>query len=265
MWAIELSDRVILEAGGDGISVACETPGVPPTADNLAWRAADLVRGELGTARGLRIRIEKAIPVAAGLGGGSADAAAVLRGAGPLLGRGLPRRRLRQLAARLGMDVPFFLGGGPALATGRGERLRPARVRGELPLVLVNPGLPLATREVYGRLEPGDLGDGARVRALVRAARDGIPAVARAVVNGLEGPAGRLWPELAEVKAALREAGCLGAVMSGSGPTVVGLAPSRAAARRIRDGLAARPWQVWATQTVSGPALTVEPGAGGPR
>jgi 4-diphosphocytidyl-2-C-methyl-D-erythritol kinase len=259
MCAIELADQVTLEASDADISVECSAPDVPATPDNLAWRAAELVRQTTGVDSGLRIRIDKRIPVAAGLGGGSADAAAVLAGFG---GRQLRGRRLHALAVALGMDVPFFLGRSPALARGRGEELRSLRAREDLPLVLANPGFALATREVYARLEPGDYGDGRHVEALMAALRRGTRAVAATVTNGLERAAARVWPGLDEVKAALVEAGCLAALMSGSGPTVFGIAPSHRAALRIRDTLAARPWRLWATRTVQGPVLTIRGGGG---
>ena len=257
LWAIDLADRITLEAAPTGITVTCDAPDVPLTEDNLAWRAADLVRHETGVAAGVRIHIAKAIPVAAGLGGGSADAAAVLAGLGALWGHRLPPGRLRGLAQALGMDVPFFLGASPALASERGEVLRPVAARLAIPLVVVNPGFPVATRDVYARLEPGDFSGGAAVRALVRAVRGGLPAVAGHLVNGLERALNGLWPGLGEAKAALVEAGCLGAVLSGSGPTVIGVAPSRAAVHRVMARLHGRPWRLWATQTVAGPALTV--------
>jgi 4-diphosphocytidyl-2-C-methyl-D-erythritol kinase len=257
MWAIELADRVTIESAHAGIALACAAADVPRTPDNLAWRAAELVRRATRAPGGLRIGIDKRIPVAAGLGGGSADAAAVLAGVGCLPGWRLGARRRAALAVGIGMDVPFFLGRSPALARGRGEKLRRVATGTGLSLVLANPGFPLATRAVYERLEPGDYGDGARVDALLRALRRGVRAVAATVTNGLERPAARLWPGLADVKAALREAGCLAALMSGSGPTVVGIAPSHRAALRIRDRLAARPWRLWVTRTVTGPVLTV--------
>ena len=259
MWAIELADRVTLEARGDGIVLECAAPDVPTTAENLAWRAAALVHRETGAAAGVHIRIEKRIPVAAGLGGGSADAAAVLAGLECLAGRRLGPRR-KTLAVALGMDVPFFLGLSPALARGRGEELRPVRASADLALVLANPGFPLATRDVYARIEPEDYSDGRRVDALVTALRREARAVAAAVTNGLERAAARLWPGLAEVKAALVEAGCVVALMSGSGPTVFGIAPSHRAALRIRDALGGRQWRLWVARTVTGPVLTIRGG-----
>jgi 4-diphosphocytidyl-2-C-methyl-D-erythritol kinase len=257
MWAIELADRVTLERTRADIVLACRAADVPATPDNLAWRAAELVRQETRAPGGLRIGIDKRIPVAAGLGGGSADAAAVLAGAGRLPGWRLGARRRAVLAVAIGMDVPFFLGQSPVLARGRGEELQPVAGGANLSLVLANPGFPLATRDVYARLEPADFGDGTRVDALVGALRRGVEAVAATVTNGLERAATRLWPGLGEVKAALLEAGCLAALMSGSGPTVIGLAPSHRAALRIRDRLGARAWRLWVTRTVTGPVLTI--------
>jgi 4-diphosphocytidyl-2-C-methyl-D-erythritol kinase len=261
MWAIDLADRVTLEPGEADIALECAAPDVPRTPDNLAWRAAELLRRETGVVTGIRIRIDKRIPVAAGLGGGSTDAAAVLAGIACGTRGRIGVGRLLAMAIALGMDVPFFLGRSPALTWGRGEEIRPVRASKDLAIVLANPGFPLATREVYAQLEPADFGDGHQVDALVAALRRGTDAVAASVTNGLERAAAQLWPGLAEVKAALREAGCLAALMSGSGPTVLGIAPSHRAALRIRDKLAARPWRIWVTRTVTGPALTIR-GAG---
>jgi 4-diphosphocytidyl-2-C-methyl-D-erythritol kinase len=260
MWAIDLADRVSLESRGErGVHLECDVPEVPCTPDNLAWRAADLLCRASGLRHGVRIRVAKRIPVAAGLGGGSADAAAVLAGLERLWGVRLGSVRRRALATELGMDVPFFLGRSPALASGRGERLRPLRTAMELPLVLVNPGFALATRDVYACLRPGDFSDGRQVAALVRALGRDVAAVAATVVNGLEAAAARLWPGLGEVKAALVEAGCRAALMSGSGPTVVGIAPSRRAAARIRGALDRGSWRVWTARTVAGPVLAMRP------
>jgi 4-diphosphocytidyl-2-C-methyl-D-erythritol kinase len=259
MWAIELADRVTVAAtSGGSIALECAAADVPRTPDNLAWRAAEVVRREMRSAAGFRIRIDKRIPVAAGLGGGSADAAAVLAASGYLPGKRLGVRRLGAMAVALGMDVPFFLGRSPALARGRGEELQPVKASGDLSLVLANPGFPLATRAVYAEIDPRDFGDGRRVDALVTALRRGAGAVADTVTNGLERAAARLWPGLTEVKATLLEAGCLATVMSGSGPTVVGIAPSFRAALRIRDRLGARSWRLWVTRTVTGPVLTIQ-------
>lgn len=260
--AVDLADRVTVETSPagvpGGIDVVCSAPGVPAGPDNLAWRAAELVRREAGLAAAVRIGIAKVIPVAAGLGGGSADAAAVLVGLERLWRLRWPAPRRHALATALGMDVPFFLGPGPALGAGRGEMLTPVAMPRPLTVVVVNPGFPLATREVYARLGSSDWSTGARVRGLVAALRAGPRAVAARLVNGLEGVVASLWPGLREVQAALVRAGALATVMSGSGPTVIGLAPSAAAGRRIQAALRDRPWRVWVARTVSGPALAIE-------
>jgi 4-diphosphocytidyl-2-C-methyl-D-erythritol kinase len=258
--AVDLADRVHVETtAGPEIEVACDAPGVPSGPENLAWRAAAGLRAAAGIDRGVRVRIEKAIPVAAGLGGGSVDAAAVLAALGRLLGLAWPRERWTALATGLGMDVPFFLGDGPAIGSGRGEVLAPVRLDRSLALVVVNPGFPLATRDVYGAVRPAHFTTGEGVRALVRALPGGARAVAGRLINGLEPAVSTLWPGLAEIREALRAAGALGTVMSGSGPTVVGVLPSPAAARRTAGLLAGRPWRTWVTRTVGGPALAFGP------
>lgn len=255
LQAVDLSDRLLLEEVAEGIEVWCDTPAVPTDHHNLAWRAADLLRRTSGVDRGVRIRIWKRIPVAAGLGGGSSDGAAVLYGLNRLWGLGLDGARLQALATELGMDVPFFLSGGRALATGRGECLRLLPPAPGFALVLVNPKLSLSTREVYARVPEGLRDDGARVKALIAALGRGPGAVAGALHNSLEAVAEELRPVLGELKATLKRAGALGCVMSGSGPTVVGVAASARQARVIGAALAASPWASWVVRTLPGRAV----------
>src|SRR5207244_5331408 len=132
--AVDLSDRLML-ADADSLELETDIEGVPTRADNLVLRAATLLRNAAGVDRGARMRLRKRIPVAAGLGGGSSDAAATLWGLNRLWGLRWPRARLSELAGRLGMDVPFFLTGGPALATGRGERVERLPAAGGYALV----------------------------------------------------------------------------------------------------------------------------------
>lgn len=155
--AVSLSDAVEVALVGDGIRLELDGPELGPPEENLAVRAARAYREATGLASGVRIRLTKAIPAGAGLGGGSSDAAAVLRALEALTGR-CPSARLHELAASLGSDVPFFLGPSPlAAATGRGERLSPWRPLPGTDLVLVLPPVHVATAEAYRTL--------ARVRA----------------------------------------------------------------------------------------------------
>jgi 4-diphosphocytidyl-2-C-methyl-D-erythritol kinase len=262
LQTVDLCDRVVLE-DSDTVDVRVTTPGVPADGSNLAARAARELAGAAGLERGVRITLDKRIPVAAGLGGGSSDAAAVLVGLNRLWRLRWSPTRLADVAVGLGMDVPFFLQGGCAVATGRGETIEP--VPGTpLALVLVNPRRGSSTAEVYGRVTADLYSDGSRVRALVDAlAARRATRVAASLYNGLEGAAAPAEPEVGRMKAALLAAGALGAAMSGSGPTVLGVARSFDHARQIRRRLTCGSWACWAVRTLSGRAIRVRvPGRG---
>jgi 4-diphosphocytidyl-2-C-methyl-D-erythritol kinase len=245
----------------DTIELRVHQGSVPSDATNLALRAALALREAAGVDRGVRVGLDKRIPVAAGLGGGSADAAAVLLGLNRLWGLRWPRRKLEETAVGLGMDVPFFLRGGGAVATGRGERLEPVPTGG-LALVLVNPRFGSSTAEVYGRVTPTMYTDGSRVRAVVEALRRRrATRVASSLYNGLEGAVSPMCPEVSRMRAALLAAGALGAAMTGSGPTVFGVARSFEHARQIRARLTRGSWACWAVRTTRGPAVRIRSGA----
>jgi 4-diphosphocytidyl-2-C-methyl-D-erythritol kinase len=254
MQTVDLTDRLVLE-DADDLALTTTSAEVPANGGNLALRAAAALREAAKVDRGVRVQLDKRIPVAAGLGGGSSDAAAVLLGLNRLWNLRWPVARLAEVAETLGMDVPFFLKGGVALGTGRGERLAPL-AGGPLALVLVNPGTPLSTAAVYGRVTPAMYSDGARTRLVVTALRTRKPArVAASLYNGLEAAASEGRPDLRRMRAALVAAGALGALMSGSGPTVFGIARSFEQARQIRARVARASWRCWAVRTVSGPAV----------
>jgi 4-diphosphocytidyl-2-C-methyl-D-erythritol kinase len=259
MQTIDLTDRLVLE-DADDLALTVTTADVPADGGNLALRAAVALRTAAKVDRGVRIRLDKRIPVAAGLGGGSADAAAVLLGLNRLWNLRWPGVRLAEVAETLGMDVPFFLKGGTALGTGRGERLTPLAGM-PVALVLVNPGTPLSTAAVYGRVTPTMYSEGARARAVIETLRTRKPSrLAACLYNGLEAAATGVSPELARMRAALLAAGALGALMSGSGPTVFGVARSFEQARQIRGRLARGSWGCWAVRSVSGPAVRMRAG-----
>src|SRR5262245_32142548 len=255
MLAVDLHDRLMLEAAPT-ISFRSDDPDLPTDERNLVVRAAALLRETAKAEVGASMELKKRIPVAAGLGGGSSDAAAALWGRNGLWGRGWSRRRLMELAVRLGMDVPFFLGTGPALATGRGERLEPLGRMGGYALVLVNPRVGLSTREVYERVPVEWRGDMTGTERVMNALRTrSAERVAAALTNHLERIVEPLLPAVGRIKAALLAAGALGAVMSGSGPTVFGVARSLDHARQIRGRVNRAGWACWAVRTQSGPAI----------
>lgn len=250
--ALQLSDDVVAERDEPGrvsVEVVAE-PGsgvdvdaVPCDETNLAHRAAETLRRYAGVECGVRLRIVKRIPVAGGLAGGSADAAAALVACDAVWDTGCGRAELATLGARLGSDVPFALHGGTALGSGRGEHLAPVMSPSRLHWVLAVAEGGLSTPEVYARLDriragrPGaapSVPDGL-LSALRRSDVDGVAAH---LGNDLQAPACELRPSLRRVLDTGRELGAVGGVVSGSGPTVAFLASDEAAARDLAADLA---------------------------
>jgi 4-diphosphocytidyl-2-C-methyl-D-erythritol kinase len=259
MVAVDLSDRLTLE-DADALTLDSDAPGVPTDATNLAVRAAAALRDEARTDRGVRITLDKRIPVAAGLGGGSSDAAAVLVGLNRLWSLRWPLDRLVEIATGIGMDVPFFLRGGAALATARGEKLQSIGSRA-FGMVLLNPGSPISTKEAYGSVTPRLYSAGARAHEIARAMGSRQPAaIAGCLYNVLEDAVTPGHPEVARMRAATIAAGALGAVMSGSGPTMVGVARSFDHARQLRTRLTRPSWSCWAVRALTGPAVRMRTG-----
>ena len=256
MQAVDLSDRLVLEEA-NVLELRTTAPDVPTDGTNLALKAALILREAAGVSRGVRITLDKRIPVAAGLGGGSTDAAAVLVGLNRLWGLGLSTVRLNEVAVKLGMDVPFFLQGGAALGTGRGERLEPL-AGSALALVLANPRIAASTAEIYGGVVAAMYSDGARVRDMAAALRSRQPGrVAATLGNTLERVASARYGEVEQMEAALLAAGALGAAMSGSGLTVFGVARSFDHARQIRNRISRARWGCWAVRALRGPAIRI--------
>jgi 4-diphosphocytidyl-2-C-methyl-D-erythritol kinase len=255
MQAVDLFDRLTVEAAAT-ITLETSEATLPTDDRNLVVRAAHLLREAAGIEAGARIVLDKRIPLAAGLGGGSSDAAATLLGLNRLWGLRWRRERLVELAVKLGMDVPFFLGRGRALGTSRGEVLSSLPGVGGYAMVLVNPGVGLSTQEVYGRVPPGwrAESDGTK-RMLDALKRRSVVRVAGALTNHLEHWVEPVMPVIGRMKAALLAAGALGAAMSGSGPTVFGLARSLDQARQIQRRVNRGGWSAWAVRTNSGAAI----------
>lgn len=248
-------DLVATPADDFTVSVRDETgapvPGVPLDDRNLALRAARMVAREVGYLGGVHLDIRKAIPVAGGMGGGSADAAAALVACDALWGAGLTSPALQEMASRLGADVPFSLMGGSAVGTGRGDRLSPALGRARFDWVLViADGGGLSTPEVYAELD--------RLRAdrrpdiaprpeppevdpvVLQALRSGSPdLLATALRNDLQEAACELRPDLRELLERAGEFGALAGLVSGSGPTLAFLAADATAAQSIEHDLSA--------------------------
>jgi 4-diphosphocytidyl-2-C-methyl-D-erythritol kinase len=208
-------------------------------------RAAELVRELAGRSDGLEIRLEKHIPVGAGLGGASSDAAAVIKGLDRLWSLGLGRDQMLRLAAQLGSDVPFFIQGGTALCTGRGEIVQPLRQTGELTFAMNLPQLVVSTRDIYRTLKSFLTKNVRNVRVFIETLEAGDPRLwGPEMFNRLEGPAFSLHPELAASRERLAGLRFAGVRMSGSGAALFGVAASgreaEALAREARASLSGR-------------------------
>jgi 4-diphosphocytidyl-2-C-methyl-D-erythritol kinase len=230
MVPLDLGDGVEVRLSPRAGPITCRVPGRPDLdgAGNLAARAAEAFRARFGVARGVAIRIDKRTPVTAGLGGGSSDAAAVLR----CLARACAVRdaaALAEVGLAIGSDVPFFLGPGPAWAAGRGERLTAADVPPQHLILLYprDPALAIRAGQAYGWLDEDRAG-----RRLPPMPRRGGPFRPTQVGNDLEAPCVARRPALGGLRGLLVGAGASAALMSGSGPTVFGLFAGRAEARR---------------------------------
>jgi 4-diphosphocytidyl-2-C-methyl-D-erythritol kinase len=241
VWAAVADDFTIAVTGDVDVS------GVPLDDRNLAVRAARLVAREVGWESGVALRVHKGVPVAGGMGGGSADAAATLVAVNELLDGRLSTAELHAIGAQLGADVPFALRGGTAVGTGRGDELAPALVRGRFDWVLVTHVEGLSTPEAYAGLDAmrarPDIaphrGSPAVDPAVLQALRAGDPAALADVVrNDLQAVAIERRPELGDLIAEGVRLGALAGLVSGSGPTVALLTPGEDAASDLADALA---------------------------
>lgn len=222
-------------------------------ADNLVLRAAEVLQAAASaSAGGAQISLRKRIPVAAGLGGGSSDAATALRLLCRLWHLPLDDAALAAIAARLGSDVPFFLGGPTALASGRGDVLSPLPSPAPTWLAVVVPRLVLTdkTRRMYAALTPADLSDGRRTAAVQDGLARGEPLHRLPLWNAFGAVARRLFPEAAAAERALCEAGAPVACLCGAGPAWFAPCPSRGVARQIVAALRRRGWHAFATVTL---------------
>lgn len=282
---VGLWDALRLEVAEEGIHLACsaaELPtdpsALPAAGENLAYRAALLLRDLSGCRQGVRITLDKRIPIGAGLGGGSSDAATVLWGLNRLWGLRWAGEALQEAAKTLGSDVPAFLGGVTTLGRGRGDLVEPFPSLPPCWVVLVNPRFPLKTEWVYARFDeeeikrsgdqemgggpaclPAAVGRGLtnsrdHITLLALAAQQGdLQGAADALYNSLEEVVAPRFPEVPAMGKALLEAGALGAAMTGSGPTVFGLFPDEIAALAAARRVAKRGWWAAPVQALTTP------------
>jgi 4-diphosphocytidyl-2-C-methyl-D-erythritol kinase len=239
MLPVPLYDRLRFSRDGTGLSLTCSDPALPVDERNLVHKAATAFFAAIQRSPEAQIHLDKFIPMAAGLGGGSGNAATTLLGLNELFGQPLSPSQLNSIAARLGSDIPFFLQSAPALATGRGEIIEPLAPFAALAdwhVILVHPGFGISTPWAYQQLGrfPSAL-NGKRGRAadfVQRLSRDSIDAL-RFLYNSLEAPALEKFPLLRLFQEFFRAEGLAGTLMSGSGSSTFALAPDQSTAARV--------------------------------
>jgi 4-diphosphocytidyl-2-C-methyl-D-erythritol kinase len=247
MLPIGLYDHLDIELSSQkGIRLTCNHPKVPQDSRNLAWKAAELFLGANGLEIGVDIRLRKNIPVGAGLGGGSADAAAVLLGLNKAFENPLPSDILAGIALKLGADVPFFLEQRPALATGIGEKLLAVQGVPDYPLLLLKPAVSVSTRWVYQSLKLTRGGSRIKLSTFLS-----HPWQLQGLIeNDLETVTLGEYPLLSQLKRWLTDQGALGTLMSGSGPTIFGVFTDEDQARKV-EVLARQVWKECWTAAVN--------------
>lgn len=248
MQQISLYDEVAIKVTATpGVRVTTDSAAVPAGAGNIAWQAAVALLQRANCDAGVEINITKRIPLAAGLGGGSSNAAATLLGLNELLGLGFTREELLTTGLQLGADVPFFIFGKAAIAEGIGERLTEMPGLPQMPLVIVNPGIHVATAWVYQNLMLTTEKVAAKLPVLYKSAVD----LCGILSNDLEAVTISRVPVISEIKQQLTAAGAVGALMSGSGPSVFGVFADERTASVAAEQLAeTRGWFTAAVSTI---------------
>jgi 4-diphosphocytidyl-2-C-methyl-D-erythritol kinase len=237
MHPVPVYDRLTFERKGSRIHLTCSDPLLPVDSKNLVYRAAELFLTTAAIQDGVRIHLDKHVPMAAGLGGGSGDAAVTLLALNELFGHVLPEKQLYQLAASLGSDIPFFLQNRPAIATGRGEHIVPldwfAALRGTS-IILVHPGFGISTPWAYQQMsnfpeaQNGKPGRADRLASIL--SKTDLAAASKEFYNALEAPALKKYPLLVLFQQFFREQGALATLMSGSGSATFAILDSQKAA-----------------------------------
>lgn len=248
--AISIYDDVEIEVVERGIVVECDNdPSVPSGEDNIVYKTSKEIMAYSNKNVGIHIRIKKQIPSGAGMGGGSSNAASVLMGLNQLLKINLSKEKLMLIGCRFSSDIPFFLYGSPAIATGIGEELVKVRRVPHLPMVIVTPNLSVATKSVYEKYDPN--GNHRDEEELPREFTT-KKSVVRVLNNDLEAVTSKQYPIVTEIKMLLLKYGALGAQMTGSGPSVFGIFADREQAEKVTRKISTREphWRVFYAENV---------------
>lgn len=231
---ISLCDNILLEDRLRGITILCPNKkvNIPSNHNNLAYKAANLLMAKFSIKKGISITIDKKIPVGSGLGGGSSNAASVLKGLNQLWDIGLKNAQLQELGAEIGSDVPFFINGKTALVKGRGVKIHTCFTMPKIWLVLAIPNVSVSTKWAYGRLDR-ELTKNINSAKLPRLKKLQVKDIMNSLFNRLEGVVFKEYPLIKVIKEKMIDCGASGALMSGTGSAVFGIASSKDNAYKI--------------------------------
>ena len=240
---VSLRDELHIAISKRGIEVTCDNPQVPVNKDNLACKAAQSMLNQYNIKDGVSIEIKKNIPVAAGLGGGSSNAASTLMGINQLFGLGAAKQELMKIGSTIGADVPFFIFGKTALATGIGDRLETMEITPKLWLLLITPDIPISTAWAYSNLRMGLTNE--HINITIPCCINHLSEIITMLSNDLEKVAIPRYPIIQKIKDELINKGAEGSLMSGSGSTVFGIFSSEDEAKEAYTQLKTHSdWQV---------------------
>jgi len=253
MQSINLADRIVIREEREGVKIKCSHPLVPTDTQSLTYRSAEKILSKYRIKKGVNIEIDKKIPLASGMAGGSANSASILVGINKLFALNLSDKDLKEIGEELGMDVPFCIQNGTALAYHRGEKVTPLPpMNPPLWIIVINPGFEIPTKWAYNNLNLESIrGEKSNTIAMLKALKDGgLEGIAKNLFNSFEELIITKYREIGEIKDRLIEEGVLGALMSGSGPTVFGIAQNKENALKIYEKLKPEYKLIWAVHTI---------------
>ncbi|MFC1501460.1 4-(cytidine 5'-diphospho)-2-C-methyl-D-erythritol kinase [Elusimicrobiota bacterium] len=249
MQTVNLYDEIYIEPGKEKITFKCNTAGLPTDKTNLVFKAAMVLKETFGIREGAKISLIKHIPVGAGLGGGSSDAAAVLKGLVKLWKIKITLKNLSKIASKIGADVPFFLTGGTAIATGIGDTIKPVKRLKSKHFILIFPGFPIFTSWVYQNLHFPLTRKREINRIYTLLSSPSAPSYEGCFFNRLEEVVFRKYSEILIIKKTLEKHGCK-SLMSGSGAAVFGEVSSAKMGEKIKAKLRNKKWKVWVVKSI---------------
>jgi len=253
MQSINLADRIFIKEEKEGIKIECSHPLVPIDTQSLTYRSAEKILNRYRIKKGVKIEIDKKIPLASGMAGGSANSASILVGINKLFALNLSNKDLREIGEELGMDVPFCIQNGTALAYHRGEKVTPlSPVNPPLWIIIINPGFEIPTKWAYDNLDLSLIKrEKNNTKAMLEALKEGeVRGIAKNLFNSFEELIIKKYPEIGKIKDRLIEESALGALMSGSGPTVFGIAQNKEQALKIYKKLNLEYKLIWVVHTI---------------